>query len=135
VVTAVHPLVRIPSPHDIATKPIYTCGTWRDPVTGRNLREFLVDTVGRFEASRVLADAADIAAGVRNVPMPAKQPRPLPGVDRVWSYAGVDHDPIHMHQVTVCGAVIPAPFVYEPAADYDNSDATPCPDCFEGEPR
>ncbi len=115
--TATAPLTRIPTPYDIATNPIYTCGTWRDPSTGANLPEFLAAAVGRVEARRILDDADDIATGARAVPRPPKQPGPRPGVD---------HDPIPLRQVTVCGLLIPPPFVYEPAG------ATPCPDCYEG---
>ncbi len=124
--TATAPLVRIPSPHDIATNPIYTCGMWRDPATGANLPEFLAAAVGRVEARRILDDADDIATGARAVPRPVKQPGPRPGVDRVWSHDGVDHDPIPLRQVTVCGLLIPPPFIY------DYAGATPCPDCYEG---
>ncbi len=129
--TAVTPLVRIPTPNDIATHPVYTCGTWRDAATGLNLPEFLATTVGRFEARRILAAADAIRTGRSPAVAPKRQPAPQPGHDRVWSFDGVDHDPIPMHQVTVCGQLIPPPFVYEPAS----ADAKPCPDCFEGVPR
>jgi hypothetical protein len=68
---------------------------------------------------------------VTAVPRPVKGAVPRPGHDMVWSHEGVDHDPVPAHQVTVCGDVIPPPFIY----DYANADNRPCPDCFEGEPR
>lgn len=120
----VSPLVRIPTPQQIATDPQFTCGTWTDG-QGRNLIQFLTRWVGRHEARRILDEAADIADGVRHGVVPPKSNRPKPGVDRVWTDAdGVDHDPIPMRQVTVCAAVIPPPFVYQPAG------GIPCPDCY-----
>ncbi len=125
------PLVRIPTPHEIATDPRYTSGLWRDAATGLNLPRFLAAKVGAGEARRILDEAADIADGVRHPVVPARSAVPTPGHDRVWSFAGVDHDPIPLRQVTVCGLLIPPPFVYEPAG----ADSIPCPDCFDGGPR
>ncbi len=125
----VAPPVRIPAPHDIATNPIYTCGTWRDAATGRNLIAFLAHHVGPSEARRILDEAAGIAAGQRRAAAPPRQPAPLAGHDLVWSVDGVDHDPIPLRQVTVCGLLIPPPFVYERAG------AAPCLDCYDGDVR
>ncbi len=126
--TAHAALVRIPSPHDIATSPIYTEGTWRDPQTGLNLPRFLALHLGGVAARRLLDEAADIVDGRRFAVVPVRSAVPRPGHDTVWSHNGVDHDPIPLRQVTVCGLLIPPPFVYEPAG------ATPCPDCFDGDP-
>ncbi len=120
------PVVRIPTPHEIATDPRYMSGTWRDAASGLNLPRFLAENLGGTEARRILDEAADIADGVRHPVVPARSAVPRPGHDRVWSHNGVDHDPIPLRQVTVCGLLIPPRPVYEPAG------AEPCPDCFEG---
>jgi hypothetical protein len=58
-----------------------------------------------------------------------RQPRPLPGHGLVWTDPdGVDHDPIVMHRVTVCGTHIPS-------LDFQSAGTNPCPDCYDGEPR
>ncbi len=125
--TAVTPLVRIPSPWDIATSPLYTDGTWRDPATGLDLPQFLAHHLGPREARRLLDDASDIVDGRRAPARPVQSGVPRRGVDRVWSFDGVDHDPIPARQVTVCGLLIPPPFIY------DYAGALPCPDCYDGE--
>ncbi len=127
--TATTPLTRIPTPDDIATNPIYTCGTWRDAGTGLNLPMFLAYHLGPVEAGRILDAASDITDGATAPPVPVKSSTPLAGHDLVWSHSGVDHDPIPLRQVTVCGLLIPPPFIY------DYAGANPCPDCYDGEPR
>ncbi len=122
----VTPLVRIPTAQQIATYPQYTDGQWRH--NGRNLVEFLAHHLGPVEAERLLAEADDIRRGQRFSVVPVKAARPRAGVDTVWTDRdGVDHDPIPLRQVTVCGWLIPPPFVYQPAG------TLPCPDCFQGD--
>lgn len=121
-------LVRIPTPQDIATDPAFTSGRWRDGATGLNLPMFLARHLGPGEARRRLDEAADIADGACQFAGPVPQPRPLPGHGLVWTDRfGVDHDPIFVRQVTVCGAHIPA-------LDFQPAGTRPCPDCFDGDP-
>ncbi len=116
-------LVRIPTAHDIATQPPFTDGTWRDG-QGRNLIDFLIFHVGPSEAESLLDEADAIRRGLTLMTTPPKLPAPTAGVDTVWTHNGVDHDPIPLRQVTVCGYLIPPPFIYDRAA------GTPCPDCY-----
>lgn len=115
-------LVRIPTAHDIATADRFTSGTWDDG-QGRNLVTFLTFHVGPSEAGRLLGEADDIVRSLRYT-LPPKLPAPTVGVDIVWTHNGVDHDPIPLRQVTVCGYLIPPPFVYDRAA------GMPCGDCY-----
>jgi hypothetical protein len=120
------PLTRIPSAEEIATHPAYMCGTWTDARTGMGLIEFLTFHLGAGEATALLAEADNIRSAHLPARPPVKMPPPPPGHGLVWADPnGVDHDPIPMRQVTVCGTLLPPSPTFLPAG------GIACPTCFE----